>query len=211
MSESKQNEGLSARDAVARLREGNARYVSGGRVAEARSSREHRAELLNGQKPYAVVVGCSDSRVPPELIFDAGLGELFVIRVVGEVVGPAQLASVEYAVEACGTKLVVILGHARCGAVGATVGVMLDGVEPFSESLASVVDGIRPALESWLPARREEPRGALVEEAVRANVRASVQAHRQGSKLLDRRVREDGVEIVGAVYDLESGRVDFLD
>jgi carbonic anhydrase len=202
---------LSAAEALVRLREGNQRFVSDQTTALAFSSQARRSALVAGQEPFAIVLGCSDSRVPAELIFDQGFGDLFVIRVAGNVVAPSQVGSVEFAAERFGTRLVVVMGHSQCGAVLATLEELSGRTRNSSRNLRSIVDRVRPAVQSLLSVRGDEDYGALVREAVRANVRASVDHLRHGSELLERLVRSGGLVIVGAVYSLETGVVTFLD
>jgi carbonic anhydrase len=202
---------VDAAQALQRLREGNARFVAHVRSAETLARQLLRAELALGQQPFAVLLGCSDSRVPAELVFDQGLGDLFVIRVAGNIVAPSQIGSVEFAVEQFGTPLVVVLGHTLCGAVGATLAALLDGASPSTKSLNSIVNRIRPALAGWVTPGSTEPRQQLRERAVRANVRASVDHLRHGSELLEARVLSGQLLIVGAEYNLETGQVDFFE
>jgi len=192
---------------LARLQEGNRRFVAGeGRFAR-RCRPERRLALVGGQRPVAVVLGCADSRVPAELIFDQGLGDLFVVRVAGNVVGPTQLGSVEFAVEALGTRLVVVLGHERCGAVQAALEVHGGAEAPASPHLGEIVARILPAVAQV----QHEPASGRLSAAVRANVRRSAAALLDGSPLLRRMQAEEGLQVVGAVYDLATGVVMFLD
>jgi carbonic anhydrase len=193
--------------ALARLVEGNLRFRTHGHVHSARTDGGRRGELLDGQAPYAVVLGCSDSRVPPELIFDEGLGDLFVIRVAGNVAAPSQVESVEYAVEHLGAQLVVVLGHSACGAVQATIEHLVRPGEAVSPVLSSVVELIEPAIEGMTAGDEvaNTPR-----EAVRANVRTQLAALTRNSTGLARRVEAGELLMVGADYDLETGVVEFL-
>ena len=206
--------GRDARAALARLREGNGRFASGAIRPEPFANEARRALLTAGQEPFAIVLGCSDSRVPAEIVFDQGLGDLFVIRVAGNIVAPSQIGSIEFAAERFGTRLVVVLGHSQCGAVLATLEALRRSGAAPSKNLSSIVERIRPAVER-LPGAGSPPAGAedgrLVAEAVRANVRHSVEQLRHGSESLERLVREDGLLIVGAEYSLQSGLVDWLD
>jgi carbonic anhydrase len=202
---------ISAVDALARLRDGNQRFVADQTTAPTLSSHARRAALVAGQEPFAIVLGCSDSRVPAELVFDQGLGDLFVIRVAGNIVAPSQVGSVEFAAERFGTRLVVIMGHSQCGAVIATLEEVLGGTTNQSRNLRSIVDRVRPSVETLLSGRREEDPDALVRDAVRANVRASVNHLRHGSELLEQLIRKDGLLVVGAEYSLETGVVTFFD
>jgi carbonic anhydrase len=202
---------IPAHEALERLREGNRRFASDQRSVESLSSLTRRAELLAGQQPFAVVLGCSDSRVPAEIVFDQGLGELFVIRVAGNIVAPSQIGSVEFAVEQFGTRLVVVLGHSQCGAVMATLRELRDPSQGQSRNLRSIVGRVRPALEALLATDLAEDPAALAREAVRANVRASANHLRHGSDVLERLMYQDGLLVVGAEYSLETGLVDVFD
>jgi carbonic anhydrase len=202
---------ISARDALERLREGNRRFVSGDRAGDTRPSATRRSELATGQEPFAIVLGCSDSRVPAEFVLDQGLGDLFVIRVAGNVVAPSQVGSVEFAAERFHTPLVVVLGHSQCGAVLATLEELTRPQENQSRNLRSIVDRIRPSVEPLLRTELRHDRDALVREAVRANVRASADHLRHGSEVLEQLIRRDRLRVVGAEYCLETGVVDFFD
>jgi carbonic anhydrase len=168
-------------------------------------------DLVGGQNPHAIILGCSDSRVPAELIFDQGLGDLFVIRVAGNVVASTQIGSVEFAASAFGTRLVVVLGHSSCGAVLATLEELEAPGRITSPNLQSLVDHIRPSVEPLLSGEVRDERDALVERAVRANIRASVEQLRHGSALLEELVREQGLLVVGAEYSLATGVVEYLE
>ena len=202
---------IPAIEALQRLREGNRRFVAGTRILDAASSLSRRAELVEGQEPLAIVLGCSDSRVPAELVFDQGLGDLFVIRVAGNVVAPSQIGSVEFAADRFGTRLVVVLGHSQCGAVLATLEELRRPEDAHSRNLRSIVDRIRPAVEGLLATEIADDPGALARAAVRANVRASANQLRHGSELIERLYARDGLLIVGAEYSLETGIVDVFD
>jgi carbonic anhydrase len=194
-----------------RLKDGNRRFVNHLRSTEVMMSQLRRAELVQGQKPFAIVLGCSDSRVPAEIVFDQGLGDLFVIRVAGNIVAPSQVGSVEFAAEAFGTRLVVVMGHTFCGAIDTTLEVIEKPEVPRSPNLLSIVSRVRPAIEALVHTDLAKDRHRLVHEAVRANVRASVSHLKHGSALLERLVLEQGLRVVGAEYSLESGEVDFFD
>ena len=201
---------ISANDALDRLREGNRRFVSEQHRTR-RPGKSRRNELVDGQAPFAIILGCSDSRVPAEIVFDQGLGDLFVIRVAGNVVAPSQIGSVEFAAERFGTRLVVVLGHSMCGAVVATLEELERPTEMRSPNLRSIVDRIRPSIEGLLEVGLTRGGEALVHHAVRANIRASVDHLRHGSAILERLIESDGLLVVGAEYSLESGIVDFFD
>src|SRR2546422_2955167 len=165
---------VSGHEALGRLREGNRRFVASMADTAPALSQTRRAELLGGQQPFAIVLGCSDSRVPAELVFDQGFGDLFVIRVAGNVVAPSQVGSVEFAATRYGTRLVVVMGHSQCGAVTATLEEVLGRTPNQARNLRSIVDRIRPPVETLLAARPDRDIDAMVSDAVRANVRASV-------------------------------------
>lgn len=197
-------------DALHRLRAGNRRFVSGDRSIHVRTGRDRRASLIEGQEPFAVIIGCSDSRVPTEAVFDQGFGDLFVIRVAGNIVAPSQIGSVEFAVEKLGTRLVVVLGHGGCGAVQATIDEIRMPTESPSANLASIVDRIRPSVERVVTHRDWKDEQELALRAVRANVQASVEQLQSGSDVLKRLSGEEELLIVGAVYSIQTGNVEFL-
>ena len=201
---------IAAGEALTRLRDGNSRFVAGQLTDQALSKRELR-KLAADQAPFAIILGCSDSRVPAELVFDQGFGDLFVIRVAGNIVAPSQVGSVEFAASRYGTKLVVVMGHSNCGAITAAVEELLDGATNESRNLRSIVDRVRPAVQGVIAGRGDVDRTTLIREAVRANVGASVDHLRHGSALLEELVRNDGLLIVGAKYSLDTGVVSFLD
>ncbi len=198
-----------ALSALDRLREGNARFASGRLTGDELISAARRRDVAGGQEPFAIILGCSDSRVPAELVFDQGVGDLFVIRVAGNIVAPSQVGSVEFAAEQFGTRLVVVLGHSNCGAVTATLNELRQPGEQRSPNLASIVDRVRPAVESLLEGG-DPVDDAMVERGVRANIRASADHLRHGSAVLER-LSDDGLLVVGAEYHLETGKVDFFD
>jgi carbonic anhydrase len=197
-----------ASEALERLREGNLRFVRGERDVD--TMIQARRDFTAPQEPLAVILGCSDSRVPVEVVFDQGFGDLFVIRVAGNIVAPSQIGSVEFAAERLGTRLVVVLGHTRCGAVQATLE-DLQQAQSQSWNMNSIVSRIRPSVEGLLATELKHDHEALVTQAVRANVRASVNQLRHGSDVLERLHRVDGLRIVGAEYSLDTGLVDFFD
>ncbi|KPK08387.1 MAG: carbonic anhydrase [Betaproteobacteria bacterium SG8_39] len=202
---------LTALDALTRLREGNQRFVAGVRSLDTLTSQTRRSEFVAGQKPFAVILGCSDSRVPVELVFDQGLGDLFVIRVAGNIVAASQIGSVEFAAAQFGTPLVVVLGHTRCGAVQATLDELQRPSENQSRNLRSIVDRIRPAVEGLLATELSHDSAALARQAVRANVRVSANFLRHGSPILEELIESDRLLVVGAEYALETGQVEFFD
>ena len=202
---------MDAVEALQKLKQGNARFINNVRGAEPILSQVRKADFVHGQNPFAVLLGCSDSRVPGEIIFDQGLGDLFVIRVAGNVVAPSQIGSVEFAVERFKTPLVVVLGHTFCGGVGATLDVLQNRAAPGSRGLMSIVDRIRPAVEPLLQTDLAKQPEALMRAAIRANVLASCNQLRHGSEIIERMVAERGLAVVGGVYDLATGEVEFFD
>lgn len=202
---------ISAREALERLREGNRRFVSGARSSDRLTSQTRRSELAAGQEPFAIILGCSDSRVPAEIVFDQGLGDLFVIRVAGNIVAASQIGSVEFAAERFGTRLVVVLGHSQCGAVLATLEELQQPTDNQSRNLRSIVDRVRPSVEALLSTELRHDPDALVRHAVRANVRVAASHLRHGSEVLEQLIQGDGLFVVGAEYSLETGVVDFFD
>jgi carbonic anhydrase len=202
---------LSAQEALQRLRAGNRRFVAGAPGANNLSHQLRRHEVAAGQAPFAIILGCSDSRVPAEIVFDQGLGDLFVIRVAGNIVASSQVGSVEFAAERFGTPLVVVLGHSSCGAVLATLEELRRPRENQSRNLRSIVDRIRPSVEALLSTELRHDTDALVREAVRSNVRVSANHLRHGSEILEQLIQKDALRVVGAEYSLETGLVDFFD
>jgi carbonic anhydrase len=202
---------ISALEALERLREGNRRFASDVRSRDELRGQTRRDQLAAGQEPFAIILGCSDSRVPAEIVFDQGLGDLFVIRVAGNIVAPSQVGSVEFAAERYGTRLVVVLGHSRCGAVLATLEELRRPTEHQSRNLRSIVDRVRPSVEALLATELRHDPSALVANAIRANVRVSVSQLRHGSEVLEQLIQRDGLLVVGGEYSLETGVVDFFD
>jgi carbonic anhydrase len=196
-------------EALVRLQEGNRRFVSNQTTATGLSHQE-RAALVAGQAPFAIVLGCSDSRVPAELVFDQGFGDLFVIRVAGNVVAPSQIGSVEFAAARFGTPLVVVMGHSQCGAVIATLEELQGGTTNGSRNLRSITNRVRPSVEALVRTAGTLDQHVLLSEAIRANVRASVNHLRHGSELLEKLIRNEGLVVVGAEYSLETGAVTFF-
>lgn len=202
---------ITAQEALERLRKGNAEFAAGQRSSDALLSHLHRAELAKRQDPFAIILGCSDSRVPAEIVFNQGLGDLFVIRVAGNIVAPSQVGSVEFAAARFGTRLVVVLGHSGCGAIVAALEELQQRAENQSPNLRSIVDRVRPSVEMLLETELRHDLNALVQHAVRANVMASVNHLRHGSEILEQLIQNDGLRVVGAEYSLETGIVDFFD
>jgi carbonic anhydrase len=202
---------ISAHEALDRLREGNRRFVANVQSLDKLSGSVRRRALAVRQEPFAIILGCSDSRVPAEIIFDQGLGDLFVIRVAGNIVAPSQIGSVEFAAARFGTRLVVVLGHSNCGAILATLEELGRPTGEQSRNLRSIVGRIRPSLEALLATELIDHPEALLREAVRANIRASANQLRHGSEVLEQLIRTDGLVVVGAEYGLETGIVSFFD
>jgi carbonic anhydrase len=200
-----------ALDALDRLREGNLRFVSSLAGSDDLLLHPRRAELPVAQEPFAIVLGCSDARVPAEIVFDQGLGDLFVIRVAGNIVAPSQVGSVEFAAERFGTRLVVVLGHSECGAILATLEELRRPGETQSRNLRTIVDRVRPSVQSLLATELANDHDALVKEAVRANIRTSVDHLRHGSEVLEQLIQDAGLVVVGAEYSLATGVVEFFD
>jgi carbonic anhydrase len=202
---------VSAQDALERLRSGNARFRAGNRSVESLLSQVRLQEFANGQSPFAVILTCADSRVPVEILFDQGIGDLFVIRVAGNIVAPSLVGSVEYAAAVLHTKLVVVMGHSRCGAVAATLDVLRNKGGVPSDNIRDIVERIRPAAAELIASEGETDPDVVLERAIRANVRASTSHLRHGSPLLERLVNDHELIIVGAEYDVATGVVEFFD
>jgi carbonic anhydrase len=200
-----------ASEALQRLREGNLRFAASVRGNGPTAGATRTPALTADQSPYAIILGCSDSRVPAEIVFDQGLGDLFVIRVAGNIVAPSQVGSVEFAAARFETRLVVVLGHSQCGAIAATLEELRRPTENQSRNLRAIVDRVRPSVEGLLATELRHDEPALVREAVRANIRASANHLRHGSELLEQIIQDDGLWVVGAEYSIETGIVDFFD
>jgi carbonic anhydrase len=201
---------ITALEALTRLREGNRRFVANQSEAGALGNHGQSAAIAAGPEPLAIVLGCSDARVPAELVFDQGFGDLFVIRVAGNVVSPSQIGSVEFAAGRFGTPLVVVVGHSRCGAILAAIEELTGQASTQPKNLRSIVDRVRPSVQSVMLAGRKVD-DDLIDDAVRANVRASANHLRHGSELLERLIQEGALMVVGAEYSLTTGVVSFFD
>ena len=188
-----------------RLIAGNQRFLDG--TAQTRGGFDAQ-KMAAPQKPFAIVVGCSDSRTPVEILFDQGFGDLFVIRIAGNIVAPSGVGSVEFAASQFGTRLVVVMGHTQCGAITASLSAIQSGQGPESRNLRSITDRIVPHIE---PIARKGSGPETHRECVRANVRNSVDHLRHGSAILEELVMKQRLRIVGSEYDLETGRVTFFD
>ena len=193
--------------ALERLREGNKRFAANQLTININDA--VRRNLAARQRPFAVVLGCSDSRVPVEVVFDQGIGDLFVIRVAGNIAQPSQIGSVEFAVQSFGTALVVVLGHSRCGAIEATLDQLLQSTDDDSANLAAIISRIQPSVEGLID--EIDDRDELIHHAVRENVRYSADALRHGSRIIEGLNEKGELLIVGAEYALDTGIVDFFD
>jgi len=202
---------LSPAEGLVRLKDGNRRFLSGAPRVDILVNEARRKELVKGQNPFAIILGCADARVPAEIIFDQGLGDLFVVRVAGNIVAPSLVGSVEFAAERFGTKLVVVLGHTACGAIQATLEELRHPSENPSPNLRSIVERVRPSIETLFAHGDPGDGSALERKAVRANIKASANQLRHGSAILERLIEHDGLKVVGAEYSLETGEVDFFD
>ena len=202
---------ISAAAALERLREGNRRFVNDEVSEETLASREHKAGAATPQNPFAIILACSDSRVPTELIFDRGIGELFVIRVAGNIVAPSQIGSIEFAAKQFGTRLVVVLGHSNCGAIIATLKELALKESVRSPNLRAIVDRVRPALEPVLHDDSDLEDEEVISSCVRANIRASVEQLRHGSLILEQLLDAGDLQIIGAEYSIETGTIEFFE
>ena len=191
---------LTAAEALDRLKKGNLRFVQGETSHPKLLTHQERAEMAGNQEPFAIILGCSDSRVPAEMVFDQGLGDLFVIRVAGNIVAPSQVGSVEFAAESFGCPIVVVLGHTHCGAIHSTIEVLMNPEQSSSANLMSIVNRVRPSVEILMQT-----------DAVRSNVFASVNQLRHGSAVLENLIDQGKLKVVGAEYSLETGEVTFYD
>ena len=200
---------ITSAEALQRLKDGNRRFTSGTGGIDPGQVQVRRGQLVEGQAPFAIVLGCSDSRVPLEMIFDQGLGDLFVARVAGNIAASLQLASIEFAAEKFGTPLLLVLGHSRCGAVEAAVDAVLAPSPPPSPHLEFLVDHICPVVAELLDHAPGMQRERLLQASVGANVKATVARIEKESALLESRISQGLLTVVGAEYSLESGVVEF--
>jgi carbonic anhydrase len=198
-------------DALENLKAGNRRFSSNQRDADALASQAHRPELAAGQKPHAIVLGCADSRVPAELVFDQGLGDLFVVRVAGNIAAPSQVGSIEFAVQSFGVPLIVVLGHSNCGAIRATIDELEQPTGGHSPDLTTIVDQIKPAIAALMDTSSHENQAELIAKGIRANVSMAANHLRHGSQVLQEKVNSGELWVVGAEYSLETGVVEFFD
>ena len=202
---------ISGLEALHLLREGNRRFVTEVRNSDSLTSQTRRREVATGQEPFAIILGCSDSRVPAEIVFDQGLGDLFVIRVAGNIVAPSGVGSAEFAAATFGTRLVVVMGHSSCGAVTATLDVLRGEGTVASTNIRDIVDRIRPSAQTVLEAGKDRSRELQLSDAIRANVRHAVDHLRHGSRILEEMVTDGQLVIVGSTYDIATGHVDFFE
>lgn len=202
---------INALEALQLLKEGNLRFAAGEELRVTTTPPGERLRRKGQQEPFAIILGCSDSRAPVEFVLDQNLGDLFVIRIAGNIVAPSGVGSVEFAAAKFGTRLVVVLGHTRCGAIQATIDELQQPNERRSPNLDSIVKRVRPAVEPLLEFRKDLSPEELMSRAVRANIRASANHLRHGSAILEELIESDGLMVVGAEYSLETGLVDFFD
>lgn len=202
---------ISASQALQRLKDGNRKFVEHLSSSDTLAGLGPSAQLIQDQEPCAIILGCSDARVPAEIVFNQGLGDLFVIRVAGNIVAPSQIGSIEFAAAKFGTRLVVVLGHTKCGAVQTTLDELQQPTEHQSPNLKAIVDRVRPSVEMLLQTDLRHDHKALAAAAVRANVDKSVAQLRSGSDMLRKLIDNDGLQIVGAEYAVETGTVEFFD
>lgn len=203
-------ENMNCSSALTLLLEGNRRFASGLRSIETIASTAYLKDLAeNGQKPFAIVLTCSDSRVPAEMIFDRGLGDLFVIRVAGNIIAPSLLASIEFAATSFGTPLCVVMGHSGCGAVKAAIGAEMNGDHPGSPNLQKLVAKVKPAVRSVVRKNGGIAPQNLLDLATIANVQRTAELIERESPIVRKLIDSGKFLIAGAVYDLHTGRVHF--
>ena len=202
---------LTAAETLDRLKKGNLRFVQGETSHPKLLTHQERAEMAGNQEPFAIILGCSDSRVPAEMVFDQGLGDLFVIRVAGNIVAPSQVGSVEFAADSFGCPIVVVLGHTHCGAIHSTIEVLMNPEQSSSANLMSIVNRVRPSVEILMQTELKDDLDKLSQHAVRSNVFASVNQLRHGSAVLENLIDQGKLKVVGAEYSLETGEVTFYD
>ena len=201
---------ITAVKALEKLADGNHRFVKGEIDAESLARRAHQSGLSGGQAPFAIILACSDSRVPVEMVFDQGFGDLFVIRVAGNIVAPSQIGSIEFAAEQLGCRLVIVLGHTQCGAVAATLDELVLKESHRSPNLRAIVDRIRPAVEQVLKAHGGRASEEALRESIHSNIRASVERLSHGSLILEKLIDAGELAVIGAEYSIETGEVEFF-
>jgi len=202
---------LTAQEALERLQQGNKRFAHGETNHNKLLTHQQRTEMVGHQEPFAIILGCSDSRVPAEMVFDQGFGDLFVIRVAGNIVAPSQVGSVEFAAESFGCPLVIVLGHSHCGAIYSTIEALKNPNTPPSANLMSIVNRVRPSVEILMQTELKDDLEKLSMHAVKSNVFASVNQLRHGSAVLENLIAQGKFKVVGAEYSLETGEVLFYD
>lgn len=202
---------LTAQEALERLKQGNERFAHGETNLTKFLTHQQRSEMVDSQEPFAIILGCSDSRVPAEMVFDQGFGDLFVIRVAGNIVAPSQVGSVEFAADSFGCPLVVVLGHSHCGAIHSTIEALKNPTAPSSANLMSIVNRVRPSVEILMQTELKDDLEKLCMHAVKSNVFASVNQLRHGSSVLENLIAQGKLKVVGAEYSLETGEVSFYD
>jgi carbonic anhydrase len=202
---------LSAAEALEQLKEGNRRYVSYQNSDGELTEQSRPGKLVTTQAPFAIILGCSDARVPAEIVFDQGLGDLFVIRVAGNIVAPSQVGSVEFCAAHFGAKLVIVLGHTQCGAIFQTLKELEHPTENRSSNLGFIIDRIKPSVETLLEADPRLDSEMLIKLGGRANIRSSANHLRHGSPVLEELIKNEGLFVVGAEYSIETGIVEFFD
>ena len=202
---------ISADKALRKLKEGNRRFVGVTSTKGVLETFVDHIRVVREQTPFAIILGCSDSRVPAELVFHCGLGELFVIRVAGNLVAPSQIGSIEYACQQFDTELVVVMGHSNCGAIQVTVDALLSEDRPVSPNLKSIVERIAPAAAPVVSNHGDASHDELISLAVSANIKHSVRRLSEKSKILRNLVKAGRLKIVGAEYSLDTGEVVFFD
>lgn len=201
------------KEALERLRQGNQRFAAGLRSVDSLAITADRRQQLaeDGQKPFAIVLACADSRVPAEIVFDCGLGQLFVVRVAGNIVAPSLIGSIEFAAENFGTQLCVVMGHSQCGAVSAAINSVLSGKRPPSDNIQKIVLEIAPSVRASLSTGLSGKSDELLVQTTKRNVEHSVAKLLEESNVITRLTEEGRLRLVGATYDLHSGLVDFFD
>lgn len=205
---------VTAEVALKRLKDGNERYLKELISVKNMAHSDKRVGLVEAQTPFAIILSCSDSRVPSEIVFDQGLGDLFVIRVAGNIVAPSIIGSVEFASSKFGTGLVVVLGHSNCGAVSAALDAQINGQSADSENIQDIVDRISPSNVKAIDSQKKDQlirAENLLERCIKSNIETSVRGLQENSKIISTLVAEGKLKIVGAEYCLESGKVSFFD
>lgn len=207
-------ENISSSEALTRLIEGNQRFVNNTVSVNSITHEQRRLQNINGQSPYAIILSCSDSRVPSEIVFDQGLGDLFIIRVAGNVVAPSIIGSIEFAASTFGTQLVVVMGHTNCGAVSAALDIEQNRKGVPSENIRDIINRILPSIKPIVRNSKINPqlsKEIILKECIQANTMASINEIRYGSKIIESLIENKKLAIVGAEYSLETGKVTFFE